>query len=105
VTATLGPLDGGKTSGVALVVAGLRTARRAAAATGDVLGAAETALLDATLTDLAEQYAAQMSSSWRAPAPPYVEGCDCPPGGDGCDACWRAWQHHIARSTSQDTAR
>lgn len=67
--------------------------------------AAAPTTLGLTLTQLARQSSARLSGTpyrsadtgrWCSPTTPHVPGCVCPPGGEGCDACWAAWLHHIA---------
>lgn len=69
--------------------------------------AATATTLGVTLTGIARHAAGDASgqpyrdadtSAWCQPEPPHVPGCTCEDG-PRCDACWRAWQHHVATST------
>jgi hypothetical protein len=67
--------------------------------------AATASTLGVTLTGLSRRAAGDASGrpyrdadtgAWCKPEPPHVPSCECRPEQPRCDACWRAWQHHVA---------
>jgi hypothetical protein len=73
--------------------------------------AATTTSLGVTLTGLSRRAAGDASGrpyrdadtgAWCDPFPPHVPGCTCQLGGSRCDACWRAWGHHVATNALEN---